>query len=156
MAKPLVVSGELEYLGPDALARTVHVPFEERTEIRAEVVTMARQGEKPRRFSLKRAPELRALLNSFSAVLAGNREALDREFELAVSGDDSAWTLLLTPKDARVRKQVRDIEIIGKNSEPLCLVTTEPDSDATVTLLGHTATERLPNMLSRSDRSECR
>src|SRR6185503_4907596 len=60
--QPLVVKGQLEYHEDGALVRAVDMPFRERTEIRGETVTVERVGRSTRRFSLKRAPELRSML----------------------------------------------------------------------------------------------
>jgi hypothetical protein len=150
LARPLVVSGELEYLGADSLARTVKEPFRERTEIRAEAVSVQREGERVRRFSLKRAPELRILLNSFAAILGGQRAPLEQQFTLNLQGDEAAWTLVMTPKDARIKQRIKDIAVTGGASEPRCLITTEPDGDASIQLLAGAASIKLPDAIDRS------
>ena len=101
LSRPLIVSGELEYSGPDSLARTVEKPYSEHTQIHGDEVSVVRGDGKPRTFSLARAPELKTLLSSFSALLGGNRQQLERSFTLTVSGDDAHWTLGLTPRDTR-------------------------------------------------------
>jgi hypothetical protein len=151
LAKPLVVSGELEYLGPESLARTVKEPFQERTEIKGATVTVKRGSERERRFSLQRAPELRTLLDSFTALLGGDRSVLERQFTLELEGDEQAWKLVMVPKDARVKQRIRDITVTGSNSEPRCLITTEPDEDASVMLLAGAATNtKVPDTVQRS------
>src|SRR5580692_6632096 len=57
LSRPLIVSGELTYSGPDALARTVDRPYSEHTEIHGDEVSITRGSGKPRTFSLQRAPE---------------------------------------------------------------------------------------------------
>jgi Outer membrane lipoprotein carrier protein LolA-like len=156
LAKPLVVSGELEYLGPDSLARTVKEPFQERTEIKGTTVTVQR-GERTRRFSLNRAPELRTLLDSFAALLGGDRSVLERQFTLDLQGDEQAWKLVMTPKDARVKQRIRDITVTGAANEPRCLITTEPDEDASIMLLASAAATKLPDPVQRTGlENECR
>jgi hypothetical protein len=150
LARPLVVSGELEYLSADSLARTVAEPFRERTEIRGEAVSVQREGERVRRFSLKRAPELRILLNSFAAILGGQRAPLEQQFTLDLRGDEAAWTLVMTPKDARIKQRIKEITVTGGASEPRCLITTEPDGDASIQLLAGAANTKLPDAVERS------
>ncbi|MGH8220472.1 MAG: LolA-related protein, partial [Steroidobacteraceae bacterium] len=61
LTRPLVVSGELRYLGPGSLVRIVEKPYRERAEIHGEAVTVRRGGEAPQHFSLDQAPEMRSL-----------------------------------------------------------------------------------------------
>jgi hypothetical protein len=150
LARPLIVSGELAYLGPDALARTVREPYHEHTEIHGETVTVEREGGKARKFSLQRAPELRSLLSSFAALLGGNRAGLEQQFDLDLKGEEADWTLSLTPRDARVRERVRSIVVNGNGAEPRCLTTSEPNDNVTITLLGSAAEKQLPPMPDRA------
>ncbi len=84
LSRPLIVSGELQYDGPDSLGRTVQKPYSEHTQIHGDEVSVTRGSGKPRIFSLQRAPELKTLLTSFSALLGGNRAQLERSFNLNV------------------------------------------------------------------------
>ena len=56
-------------------------PYSEHTEIHGDEVSVTRGYGKPRKFSLQRAPELKTLLTSFSALLGGNRAAAGAEFQ---------------------------------------------------------------------------
>jgi len=150
LAKPLIVSGQLEYTGAEQLARTVTSPFKERTEIRDMTVTVLREGRSPRRFSLKRAPELRTLLDSFAAILGGDRSRVEKEFDLDLQGDDAAWTLVMTPKQSRIQQRIRSITVTGATDEPRCLVTAEPDGNATIMLLAQAAATTLPDSPQRA------
>ena len=62
-------------------------PYAEVTELRGENVVVEREGSKPRRFALDRAPELRGMLASFGAILKGDRPMLDRYFVVTAQGD---------------------------------------------------------------------
>ena len=44
LSRPLIVSGELEYNGPDALARTVQKPYSEHTVIQGDEVSVTQIG----------------------------------------------------------------------------------------------------------------
>lgn len=144
LTRPLVVSGELEYLGPDALARTVEKPYHERSEIRGDMVTVERQGEAAQRFSLQRVPEMRSLLASFAALLSGNVAALERQFQLDLHGDAHVWTIGLTPRDPYVHQRIRSITVSGRGAEPRCLTTFEANDDVTLMLLASAAKSSLP------------
>ncbi len=139
LTRPLVVSGKLEYLGPDAVARTVENPYRERSEIRGETVTVERQGERAQSFSLQRVPEMRSLLASFTALLSGNVMALERQFQLDLHGDERQWTIGLTPRDPYIHQRIRSITVSGRGSEPRCLTTYEANDDLTIMLLAGAA-----------------
>ena len=149
LEQPIVVKGQLEYHADGTLVRAVKDPFQERTEIKGETVTIARVGKSQRTFSLKRAPELRSMLGGFSAVLGGGRADLEKDFNLDVRGEAAGWKLALTPKSQQVGKYVRDIVIEGAKSEPRCIIVTQPDEGASVMLVGKATESKLPTPLAR-------
>ena len=136
---PIVVSGELTYLGPARLDRDVTAPYREHTAIRDESVSIEREGEQPRTLALRRAPELRGLLTGFSGVLAGDSAAVKRSFAIAAKGADDAWTLELTPLDPGMQRRLDRIVVTGAAGEPRCLLVFGPHEAATVMLLGAAA-----------------
>ncbi|HTY92420.1 MAG TPA: LolA-related protein [Steroidobacteraceae bacterium] len=157
LSRPLIVSGELEYGGPDVLGRTVAKPYSEQTQIRGDTVTIVRGAGKPRTFSLERAPELKILLSSFSALLEGNRRRLETDFTLTVEGDAAHWSLGLTPRDARLRQRVPQITVTGAASGPRCMITTAPDGSLTVMLMEDAArTEVAPDVDRAGLEQACR
>lgn len=150
LTRPLVVSGELEYLGPDDLARTVEKPYHEKAAIHGDTVILERAGETPQRFSLDRAPAMRSLLASFTALLSGDTAALERQFTLDLHGDAREWTIGLTPRDPAVHGRIRAITVSGSGSDLRCLTTFEANDDVTVTLLSSAARTPVPAMPSRA------
>jgi len=141
LREPLIVSGELGYTGPSNLDRRVTTPYREHTAIRGESVKVEREGEKPRSFALKHAPELRGLLTGFSALLSGNAQTLRQAFTVKASGDDAAWTLELIPPDTKAGRRLREIEITGAHTEPRCFSMTTADGANSILLLGPAAKE---------------
>ncbi len=141
LREPLIVSGDLGYAGPDSLDRRVTSPYREHTAIRGESVKVERDGEKPRSFALKHAPELRGLLSGFSAMLSGDAAALRKTFDVALSGNDDSWQLKLTPIDTKARRRLQQIEVAGHQSEPSCFSMTTADGASSVLLLGNATRE---------------
>ena len=147
--RPLVVSGELSWLGGDQLQRRVDKPQQETATIADGAVTQQRAGKSPRHFSLKRAPQLQVLLDSFVALLSGDAARLQQAFEIRQSGDAAAaWTLTLVPRDAKVAKTVASITIDGYASESRCMHMQEADGDLAIDLLGALAA-RMPAQPTR-------
>ncbi|MGC1457291.1 MAG: LolA-related protein [Steroidobacteraceae bacterium] len=150
LSRPLMVSGELEYDGPDALARTVDKPYSEHTRIQGDTVTVTRGSGKPRIFSLQRAPELKILLSSFAALLGGDRQQLEQGFTLALSGDEAHWSLALTPRDSRVSQLVSHIVVSGAAASTRCMFTTAADGSVTVMLMEDAARTAVPADIDRA------
>lgn len=150
LATPIVLSGELQYAAADTLGKRVDQPYREQIDIHGEDVRVARDGERERHFSLKRAPELRGIVASFAALLAGDRAQLERYFQLGLEEHDDDWQLTLTPRDERVRQHLTAVTVIGRTDTPRCLVTAEADGDASVMLLGDAPAGTLPAPLEIS------
>lgn len=135
--KPLVASGQLAWLGDDRLERSVEHPMREVSTIANGEVTQQRDGRATRSFSLKRAPQLQLLLDSFVALLGGDSARLEQAFTVQHSADgEGHWTLTLTPRDAKLAQTVSRIDIDGSNNEPHCLRMQEADGDLAIDLLG--------------------
>ena len=135
--RPLVVSGELAWLGGDQLQRRVDHPQRETATIAHGEVTLQRAGKSPRQFSLSHAPQLQVLLDSFVALLGGDAARLQQAFAITRDGDPhAAWTLTLVPHDARLAKSVGSIVIDGHGGDSRCMLMQEPDGDLAIDLLG--------------------
>jgi hypothetical protein len=146
---PIIVSGELAYPAPASLDRIVTAPYRERTSIRGDSVTVAREGERARTFALRRAPELRGLLTGFGALLAGDAAAIENDFEVGISGSADAWRLELTPRDDAVKRRLTSLVASGPgdtSGDLRCLVIRSAQDGnaqegATVMLLGAAAAD---------------
>ncbi|MET3653705.1 LolA-related protein [Dyella japonica] len=137
LERPLVVSGQLAWLGGDKLERTVERPTREVSTIADGEVTQQREGRSSRSFSLKRAPQLQLLLDSFVALLGGDASRLEQAFTVQHSADGADhWTLTLTPRDAKLAQTVSRIDIDGSGNEPHCMRMQEADGDVAIDLLG--------------------
>ena len=144
LREPIVVSGELGYSGPASLDRRVTTPYREHTSIRGESVKVERDGEKPRSFALKHAPELRGLLSGFSAMLAGDANALRRSFTAKATGDGDDWLLNLWPIEKKAQRRLQRIEVTGSGTEPRCFMMISPSEGHSILLLGAAAKDPLP------------
>ncbi|HEY6894055.1 MAG TPA: LolA-related protein [Rhodanobacteraceae bacterium] len=145
LERPLILRGELEYSGPDKLARTVKSPYEERMTVENGQASVQR-GEKPARaFSLSQAPELEGFLRGFAALLGGDAAALARDFTLVATGNANAWHLKLTPRDERLARRVTALEVDGSGNSARCFHTIEADGDVNVLLVESLADAKLPN-----------
>ncbi len=144
LERPLILHGELEYDGPGKLSRTVTAPYRERMKIEGGEASVQRGDRPSRTFSLSQAPELEGFLRGFAALLGGDAEALQRDFDLAARGSMSAWHLKLTPRDARLARRVTALEVDGAGTSARCFHTREADGDVNVLLVESLADAKLP------------
>jgi hypothetical protein len=145
LRKPLLLRGSVHYGGPGQLGKRVEQPYRETTAIVDGQVEVTREGRTPRYFSLDRAPELQALLASFSALLGGDAAMLEQFYTLVLVENASNWTLTLTPRAPDLAKHLREIVVDGAGNEPHCFSLHEADGDASVMLLGALAAAKLPD-----------
>jgi hypothetical protein len=83
-------------------------------------------------------------------LLGGDRSGLEKEFTLDTQGDEAAWTLIMKPKEPRIQQRIRDITVTGAADEPRCLMTTEPNGNASIMLLAASAGTKLPDSPQRA------
>ena len=121
LAQPLLFSGELQRPAAGTLVKRILVPYVEHTRIEGEKVSVEREGERTRRFSLRRAPELRALTASIEAVLGGDLALLQKFYKLRMEGTDAAWTMQLAPIDKRLAKRVDAMRFLGSGTALHCM-----------------------------------
>ena len=139
LKKPLRLEGEYRRPQDDTLVREVTTPYAETTTIRAGEVAIKRGDKAPRKFSLSRAPELAGLQQSFGALLAGDRVALERTYRLAADGTRARWTLTLTPREAALAARLQSVTLYGRGAELRCIETQPARGDAQRTLLAGAA-----------------
>lgn len=143
--RPLILHGELEYRGPDALAKIVDAPYRERTTIENGEASVQRGDREPRTFSLAQAPELEGFLRGFAALLGGDAKALERDFTLRATGSKASWRLVLTPRDDRLARRIASIEVDGEDTSARCFSMNEAGGDVNVLLVESLAHADVPN-----------
>ena len=144
LARPLILHGDLVWLGDAKLERDVDAPYRETTTIDGDQVRIVRPGQPPQTFDLGRAPELKGLLTGFRALLSGDAALLRATFAVSASGDARAWTLDLKPHDAALARRLAGISVDGRGHRLRCLRMDQSNGDTSFTLLGALATTALP------------
>lgn len=144
LARPMVLSGALRWLGDGHLERHVTEPFVEHTIIDHGTVTVTREGEVQRQFDLRRAPQLGGLLAGFEGLLSGDAGILLQAFDVALQSRPNAWKLVLRPRSAELAESFRGLVAYGAGTEMRCLRMDETDGDLAIILLGSLAEATLP------------
>lgn len=83
------------------------------------------------------APAMAALASALLDVMAGNLSALEQDFRLAVAGDESLWTVQLTPRRPDVARTLKQLELQGSHGRLLVFVVLESQGERTTTQLVH-------------------
>jgi hypothetical protein len=141
---PLLLSGRLLRPQAGTLVRQVEQPFSERTTIDGQRVRIEREGSRARSFSLRRAPELVAVLASFQALLDGDRGALEPHYRIAFEHDDAGWQILLTPRQPRLLQRLGRIGLHGSGDELACIATRGGEGGDSLMLIGAAADRESP------------
>jgi hypothetical protein len=81
------------------------------------------------------APAAAALANALRNVMAGDLEALNKDFQLDLSGNEREWTLQLTPRRPDVARQLKQIGLHGAGRRLEGMVIQESQGDRTTTQL---------------------
>ena len=149
--RALVARGELEYLGPGKLGKRVDSPYSETTTIADGEVSVQRGSREPRRISLDRIPELEGFLRGFSALLGGDAEALERDFDLTGSGDNAHWQLRLSPRDKRLKKRIEALQVDGAGNKARCFSIIDADADVSILMVEELSAMTLPKPLTQKN-----
>ena len=112
LEEPVVSSGELLYQAPDRLERRTLKPRAETMIVEGDTVTMTR-GSRTHTMQLQDYPQLAGIIDSIRGTLAGNRQMLERSFELKLDGTRAAWKLTLVPSEPGIARMIRVIRMEG-------------------------------------------
>ncbi|WHZ10146.1 MAG: putative transmembrane protein [Burkholderiaceae bacterium] len=130
--KPVESSGELLYQAPDRLEKRTFVPKPEAMVLQGDTLTLERGSGRPIVLNLRQYPELAAFTESIRATLAGDEQALERVYAIALDGDAAHWTLTLRPLDERMAAAVQRIVIGGSGGEVRRVEIDQADRDRSV------------------------
>ena len=122
---PLPSQGTLRWTAPDRLEKHTTSPIEERLTVQGGRLAYARPDRGvTREFGLDDQPELRALVESIRATLAGDLPELRRHYGIGFEGSAAgAWRMVLTPLSPRVRAAVQAIRLAGQGAQVLAVDT---------------------------------
>lgn len=115
LKKPVESSGELFYTAPDRLEKRTLKPKAESMLLVKDKLTVEHRGKK-HVLRLQNYPEIAAFIDSIRGTLAGDRKALERNYQLSIDGDEQSWNLTLLPIEEKMKKVVAKISIAGSGN----------------------------------------
>jgi len=113
LKEPLVLRGTLTYRRPASLEKRVEQPYEERVAIDGDVLLVENRRGRKLKTSVSGSPGIAALVAGIRATRAGDLAALERHFEVKVTGRAERWSMALKPFDNEVVHHVAAIVVSG-------------------------------------------
>jgi outer membrane lipoprotein-sorting protein len=129
LEKPVESSGELFYSAPDRLEKRTLKPKLESMVLDKDKLIVEQRGKK-RVLALQNYPEVAAFIDSMRGTLAGDRKALERNYQLTIEGDQQNWNLTLLPIEDKMKKIVAKISIAGSGNVLQTINILQADGDS--------------------------
>jgi outer membrane lipoprotein-sorting protein len=128
LEQPLESSGELLFIAPARLEKRTLKPRPETMVLDGDTLTMER-GRRKHVLQLKDYPEVASMVESIRATLAGDLQALERAYHLALDGGHERWALVLSPLDPKVGAVIARIRMEGVLDEVRSVEILQADGD---------------------------
>jgi len=127
--KPVVSSGELNYVPPARLEKRTLKPKQEFMVLDGDNLRLER-GKQVLSIRLSEQPEALAFVDSLRGTLAGDKAALEKNYKLRLSGSEEKWTLDLLPDDQRIAAFVVRITFGGSKNRVEWIRYLQADGDS--------------------------
>jgi hypothetical protein len=136
--RPVESSGELLFTAPDRLEKRTLKPRPESMIVQGGELTIERGG-RTLRVQLDAQPQLAAFIDSIRGTLAGDRQALERNYHLSLEGTPQDWVLQLVPVDNRMRGVIKRIRISGMQAQVKSVEIEQADGDSSLMVIEKSA-----------------
>jgi hypothetical protein len=136
--KPVESSGELLFTAPDRLEKRTLKPRPESMVVNGGELLVER-GSRKYQVQLQAYPQLAAFIDSIRGTLAGDRKALERNYQLSLDGTADNWSLQLLPLDKKMQEVVRRIRIAGTRDQVKSVEIVQADGDSSLMVIEKSA-----------------
>lgn len=142
LSAPLLAQGTLTYAAPDYMRKTTLAPVLESFTLAGDRITMTGGADGGTHvFPVSAAPQIGGLVEGIRATLAGDASTLTRLYTVRLSGGAAGWQLLLRPRDAKLARLVRSIDIRGSQDRIEAIDTLSPDGGDSAMSISETVTD---------------
>jgi outer membrane lipoprotein-sorting protein len=124
-------SGRLSFAAPDVFVRETLRPTQERLAVQGNQLTITR-GNRTHTALLDAVPEAAVIVEAIRGTLTGNRAVLERYFDTNLQGSPGQWQLQLVPRDPRLRGQVTQVRVAGRQAQVREVRISLADGDSSV------------------------
>ncbi len=129
LTMPLSTDGTLAYSRPGRLARRASGQV---VLIDGASLRMADGGHE-QHIDLASQPVVRSFVDSFRALLAGERAALEQSYVISFATTAPDWTITLTPRGAPLSEFLASIVFVGHGDALVSMTMSETSGDVTTT-----------------------
>ncbi|MEK9950836.1 MAG: outer membrane lipoprotein carrier protein LolA [Curvibacter sp.] len=126
--KPVESAGELSFTAPDRMEMRTLRPKKQSLLLDGNRLTLEQDG-RARTVSLQSYPEVAAFVEGIRGTLAGDRQALERVYQVHLIGTAARWQLLLVPREPAMSRIISRIRIGGSQGEVLSVAYDHTDGD---------------------------
>lgn len=146
LTAPIESSGELIYNAPDHLEKRTVKPKPELMILDQDslLIEMGKQQNFPMKndaryqrynLQLQDYPEIAVFIDSIRCTLAGDLNALKKNYQLSLIGGKENWTLSLTPNNEKMLAIVQRIDIAGSEDLIRSIEISQTDGDSSMMLI---------------------
>jgi len=135
---PIVLSGYVMRQG-NRIEKHIISPFQESIVIDGNTVDVDTAEGEHHRFDVNDHGLIKGLATALQATLSGNLLALEKQFDVILSGTPTGWTLHLIPLEADLRQALPGIRLTGVNGLVETIEIEGEHGDISMMTLQHTA-----------------
>lgn len=136
LSDPVHLRGRLVYRAPDYFRKTVTEPEQEELVVEGDRITITRDGRRDT-LTLGDDPLLTGLVEAMRGTLAGDRDALERHYQVGFTGARERWSLRLRPRNAPLRERLERIVIRGSGAAIASIELLQANGDRSIMRIAH-------------------
>lgn len=111
LAMPIQTSGSVQYTAPEVLVRTTKRPA---TRLTIDSKSLSYKDARSQKdLPLDEKHPARAFVQVFLDLVRGDRQAIEKSFDMTFVSDDSAWELRLLPGKGKAMDAIKTIKLRG-------------------------------------------
>lgn len=127
--KPVLSSGELSFKAPDRLEKRTLKPRPESLILEGDKLTVSQFEKRSISINLQDQPEVASIVGSIRGTLLGDLTALEKNFQIGLSGTEQQWKLELIPLEISAAKLISRISIRGNAADIHSILFEQADGD---------------------------
>ena len=132
LTAPLESSGTLVYEAPSRLEKRTLKPRAEGMLLDHDRLVIDGSDGSHKVLGLQEYPVVWAFIESMRSTLAGDLATLERFYRVRVEGRAERWTLVLAPREERMRSSITEIRVLGATSKIASIEIYESGGDHSV------------------------
>ncbi len=129
---PLVSTGQVSFTAPGYLEKIIKKPSLQSFILDGDKITISIRGKESKTYSVDQRPEIRAFTESFRSTLSGDRETLEKYYDVKLTGQFNQWELQLKPINKDMSKSIETILFTGHQNQIHQITTSYRNGDKSV------------------------